>query len=331
MAVSKQKLKLLYLLQILYSKTDENHSLNASEIIKILEANDFKSERKTIYSDVDTLKDFGIDIIRVAGKDGGYYIGERAFEVAELKLLVDAVQSSKFITEKKSRELIKKLQRLSSESESKQLDRKVFISNRAKAGNETIYYVVDVIHNAMSENRSITFQYTEWNIKKKLVPKNQGKYYKVSPWELTWCEDNYYLIAFDEARGEIRHYRVDKILGIKKETRRRTGQEAFKDFNLPAFLIKTFSMFGGHEEKVTLRCHNSQVGVILDRFGKDISIYPSNDKDYFKVIVTIAVSPQFFGWLVGIGGGIIIEKPERVKAEYLEYLEKIVESEKETK
>ena len=303
-------------------KTDEEHVLNATDLIRTLENMDLEADRRTIYSNVEILQDFGIDVIKKENGQG-YYIGSRDFELPELKLLVDSVQSSKFITEKKSRELIGKLMRLTNEQKAKQLNRAVFIRNRMKTDNESVYYNVDALHEAMNRNRQIEFKYGEWNTGRKLVEKKGGRKYLVSPWALTWDDENYYLIAFDEAAGIIKHYRVDKMMKIDLTERERVGQEAFQDFDLAAFSKKTFGMFGGPDADVVLRCRNELAGVIIDRFGTEISIVPE-DGGYFHVHVTVAVSPQFYGWVTGIGAGIEISSPREVRSGYREYQQGIL-------
>ena len=320
--VNNHKMALLYMMRELLLKTDEEHVLNATDLIKALENMDLEADRRTIYSNVEILQDFGIDVIKKENGQG-YYIGSRDFELPELKLLVDSVQSSKFITEKKSRELIGKLMRLTNEQKARQLNRAVYIRNRMKTGNESVYYNVDALHEAMNLNRQIEFKYGEWNTGKKLVEKKGGKEYLVSPWALTWDDENYYLIAFDEAAGIIKHYRVDKMMKIGLTERARVGQEAFQDFDLAAFSKKTFGMFGGPDADVVLRCRNELVGVIIDRFGTEISIVPKDD-GYFHVHVLVAVSPQFYGWVTGIGAGIEISSPGEVRSGYREYLQGIL-------
>ena len=233
------------------------------------------------------------------------------------------MQSSKFITEKKSRELIGKLMKLTNEQKARQLNRSVFIRNRMKTGNEKVYYNVDTLHEAMNRNRQIRFKYGEWNAAKELVEKKGGTEYRVSPWALTWDDENYYLIAFDEAAGIIKHYRVDKMLGIDLTEAERTGQDSFEDFDLAAFARKTFGMFGGPDANVVLRCSNHLAGVIIDRFGREVSLVPE-DGDHFHVHVTVAVSPQFWGWVTGIGPGIEIVSPAEVREAYSEYLRTIL-------
>lgn len=324
MAVSQVKLRTLYIMKILREKTDEKHTMSAADIDKALHGFGMSADRRTVYNDIETLREFGMDVLQTKGTNGGYYVGSRKFELPELKLLVDAVQASKFISRKKSEELIRKLEGLASEYEARQLQRNVFIYNRPKTGNETIYYNVDQIHTAILENRQIQYQYGEWTVKKELRPKKAGAIYTVSPWSLTWDDANYYLIAYDDEADCMKHYRVDKMQRTSVTDRERVGEEQFQDFDLVEFSKKTFSMYGGHDEEVTLQCGNELIGVILDRFGTDVMIVPMTD-GWFRVRVLVAVSPQFFGWVTGIGGRLRIAGPAGVQKEYVGYLKGIME------
>lgn len=325
MAVSNVKLRTLYIMKILLEKTDEAHILSAADIDNCLHSYGMSADRKTIYSDIHTLQEFGLDILQQKGSSPGYYVAGREFELPELKLLVDAVQSSKFITSKKTEELIKKLERLTSEYNAKQLQRNVFIYNRPKAGNETIYYNVDYIHTAILQNCQIRFQYAEWTVQKELRPKRNGQFYVLSPWALTWDDQNYYLIAYDAQADRIKHFRVDKMQETSVlDDRERVGAENFERFDLAEFAKKTFGMYGGREEQVTLLCDKSIVGVILDRFGREVMLIPVGESQC-RVHVPVAVSPQFFGWITGLGGKVRIAGPENVQCEYRAYLQKILE------
>lgn len=319
-----EKLTILHLMDLLLDRTDRDHTMTADMICTTLE-NDYEivCSRKTVYRDITRLREYGLKIGQLRGSTPGYYVDERDFELAELKLLVDAVQSSKFITEEKSRELIRKLGRLTSRENSKQLQRQVYIINRPKTGNDAIYQNVDTIHEAIRENRQVTFHYLEWTMKKELQQKHDGQLYHVSPWSLTWDDENYYLVGFDEETKQIKHYRVDKMEDISLTHDKRNGCEQFRDFDLAAFAKKTFGMYGGTDTKVTLCCEENIAGVILDRFGKDIMMFP-RDNHTFRVTVLVTVSPQFFGWITGIGAGIRIDGPEEVQEEYREYLRKIM-------
>lgn len=319
-----EKLKILYLMDILLEETDKDHILNAVELCGLLDSRyGVSCNRKTIYNDIERLKTYGLDIVQVKGNTQGYYVSKRDFDLAELKLLVDAVQASKFITGAKSMDLIKKLQKLTNKENGKKLQRQVFIYNRPKTDNETIFASVDGIHEALQTNRQISFKYCEWTVKKEFKQKKNGASYLVSPWALTWNTENYYLVAYDEAENKIKHYRVDKMQEMEVTDRARLGKELFEGFDLADFAKKTFGMYGGHEETVTLLCRNSLAGVIIDRFGKDTPIMPV-DSEHFKALVHVVVSPQFFGWVTGIGSGLQIAGSPKVKKEYLDFLQGVL-------
>ncbi len=318
-----QKLKLLYIVQLLQERTDEEHPVTTQEIIDYLRTKGIAAERKSIYTDIELLTDYGLDIIRIKERPGGCYLASRPFELAELKLLVDAVQASKFITTKKSRELIGKLEDLCSKSQARQLHRQVVVTNRNKAVNENIYYNVDMIYNAIAENVKIQFQYFEWSVNKEMRLRRDGSFYVVSPWLLSWDDENYYLIAYDDRSGEIRHYRVDKMLKIGLRQEERDGKEKFEDFDVAGYSRKTFGMFAGEEETVTLHCDSNLTGVMIDRFGKDVAMRKVDD-DHIKARVNVAVSRQFFGWVAGLGAAVKIEAPDRVVADYKNYLREIL-------
>lgn len=321
----KQKLKLLYIIRFLLEQTDEEHSVTTQEIISYLATYDISAERKSIYMDIDLLIDFGLDIIKVKERSGGYYLASRQFELAELKLLVDAVQASKFITSKKSGELIGKLETLCSRAQARQLHRQVVVTNRNKAVNEGIYYNVDMIYNAIAENSKIRFQYFEWNVNKEMKLRRDGKFYEVSPWQLSWDDENYYLIAHDSRSREIRHYRVDKMIKIGLLSVPREGKSQFEDFDIARYSKKMFGMFAGEEKTVTLRCDRSLTSVMIDRFGKDVAMR-NLDETHIRVRMDVAVSRQFFGWVTGLGAAVQIEAPESVVRAYKEYVYEILDS-----
>ncbi len=309
-----QKLKLLYLMKILLEQTDENHRITMTEIIENLASYNISAERKSLYNDIESLRLYGLDIIGIQeGRTYFYYVGSRRFELAELKLLVDSVQSAKFITAKKSSELIKKLEGLASRYEASKLHRQVFVAGRVKTMNESIYYNVDRIQTAIGENSKITFQYFQWNVEKKMELRHDGAVYKVSPWALSWNDGNYYLIAYDGEKGIIKHFRVDKMLHIELNGEKREGEQVFQSFDMAAYARKMFGMYGGKEERVRLECENSFAGVIIDRFGKDVTLNRLDDTHFF-VNVEAAVSRQFLSWVIGLGEGVKIAGPESVVA-----------------
>lgn len=321
---SNQKLKLFYIVKILEEQTDEFHPIATKDIIAQLEAFGVSAERKSIYDDINQLIDYGYDIITSHSRtNGGYYLASREFEVAECKLLVDAVQASRFITLKKSRELIAKIEHLVSKYDAKQLQRQVYVAERIKTENESIYYSVDAIHRAIQENVQIEFQYLEWTLSKELKPKREGQRYEVSPWALLWQDENYYLAAFDEKAGMMKHYRVDKMGSVKISEKTRGGIEQFKQLDVAEYSKKTFGMFGGEEMMLTLQFANRLAGVVIDRFGKDIDIRKM-DEEVFQVRIKVAVSHQFFGWLAGIGCEARIVAPTEIALEYKKYLQEII-------
>lgn len=321
-----QKLKLLYLIDILERKLYEEHPMNASQLISELETYDIQAERKSIYNDIEQLIFFGYDIEKNKSRvDGGYYMASRRFELPELKLLVDSVQSSRFITQRKSRELIKKLEKLCSCYDEDQLKRQVYVQNRIKSDNECIYYNVNDIYTAIQNDSQISFQYMYWNVEKKKLEKRNGELYSVSPWALTWNEENYYLIGYDQKNSMIKHYRVDKMKSIKLLNLKRDGKEEFEGFDVAAYCNKTFGMYGGEEVMVTLSFPNELSGVVIDRFGTEVT-FRREDENHFSVRVAIAVSNQFFGWLAGIGREAKIKSPEVVQNKYKDYLQDILDT-----
>lgn len=321
---NNQKMKILYLMQAFLERTDEAHVLSMQEILTILEGHGIHAERKSIYDDIEALRVYGLDIIFRKEPPSGYYLASHDFELPELKLLVDVVQSSKFITERKSAELIKKLEGLTSRYEAQQLQRQVFVANRIKTMNESIYYNVDKIHEAILRDVKITFQYFEWTVEKQMHLKRNGDAYCISPWALTWADENYYLIAYDEEAELVKHYRVDKMLSIELTEEKRVGKEYFADFNTANFAKKTFGMFGGEEQELRLEFENHFIGVVIDRFGKDAAIR-KKDETHFFLRVKVVVSPQFFGWLSGLGTGVKIVSPQSVRQEYQQFLRELLE------
>ncbi len=307
---SSQKLKILYLMKIFLERTDCEHSLTLAEIIKLLADENISAERKSLYDDINTLRAYGMNIETVRDSSVRYYLESRLFELPELKLLVDAVQASKFITAKKSGELIKKLEKFSSTYEAMRLNRQVYVSNRIKAMNESIYYNVDFIHNAINDNKKITFKYYEWTPEKEKRLRHDGALYSVSPWALTWDDEYYYMIAYDSAVSKIKHYRVDKMIKISISDEKREGSEVFEDFDMAIYSKQTFGMFGGELTTVRIECDNSLAGVVIDRFGTDVTMLPRGEK--FEASIRVMVSPTFISWALGFGSKLKILSPTPV-------------------
>ena len=324
-----QKQKLLWLVKILYENTDDEHGLSQREICALLRDKGIFVERKTFYSDIKTLIDFGIDVVKVKeGRNTFYHMGSREFELAEVKLLVDLVQSSKFITDKKSRSLIGKLEKLTGVHEAKELQRQVIVAGRIKSENESIYYTVDTFHDAINRDVSVTFNYSQWNMQKKCELRHDGKLYTVSPWALSWSEGNYYLIGFDNDSREIRHYRVDKIVKLNLTENQRQGRKAFGQFDIASYTKRLFGMFGGEEKQVSLIAENNMVGILIDYLGRDIPINPI-DADCFETEVSVVPSNQFLGWILSLGNGIKITGPEEVVENMAKMLEERMEVSKD--
>jgi len=307
-----QKLKILYLMRILLTETDEAHMLSINEIISRLAEMDVAAERKTVYDDIDALKLFGLDIVMEKRKTFGYYVASRDFELPELKLLADAVQSSKFITEKKTMVLIKKLEGLASKHDAGKLRRQIHVQNRVKHMNESIYYSVDTLHVAIAEGKKISFKYFDYNVQMDKVFRRGGALYVVSPAALSWTEENYYLIAFSDDREGINHFRVDRMSSVKKLDEQR-GADAAR-FKLADYSKKVFGMFGGEEADVKLRVNNQIIGAVVDRFGKDAMMIPDGDQ-HFTVTVRVVLSPVFYGWLFQFGELCDVLSPQSLKDE----------------
>lgn len=318
-----QKLKPFYVMNYLLENTDEEHTVTVNLIIAHLEAQGISAERKSIYSDIEALQVLGVDIERVdSGNYVGYYVASRTFELPELKLLVDSVQSSKFITHKKTASLIKKIEKLASIHEAQLLNRQVFVKNRIKTMNESIYYNVDEIHNGISKNKRIKFLYFEETVSGERNYRHGGAYYVVSPFALTWDDENYYMVAYDSDARMIKHYRVDKMEKISVTDETRDGLEAYNALDMAVYAKKTFGMFTGHEVNVAMRFDNHLVGAVRDRLGRDVFIV-ADGPDHFTVRADVVVSPQFFAWVCGFGAQAVITGPNEVVKQMKNHVEAI--------
>lgn len=312
-----QKLKLLTLLQIFARETDERHPLSVPRLVELLQEHGVEAERKSIYADIETLNAIPgspVEIVQQRGRGGGYYMADAPFQLAELKLLVDAVHASRFITARKSRALIEKLGRFTSRYQQAELDRTVLVSGRIKSQEEGILYTVDALHSAITAGQQVSFKYCDWTLDKKMQPRHDGQEYTVSPWALVWENGNYYLIAY--THGQLRHYRVDKMArATPLLDTEREGAEQYAAFDVNAYMQQMFGMFNGPLKKITLRCENRFAGAMIDRFGTAPTLVRCDDGSRFTITVSLQVSPQFFGWVVGFGGGVEILAPADVRAE----------------
>ena len=317
----KQKLKLLYLKDILESRSDADHTLTAQTMIELLAEKGVRAERKSIYSDIECLQEYGLDLVQLRGPGGGCYLASHEFELPELKLLVDAVQSCKFLSEKKSLQLISKLETLASTYEAKSLRRQVVVAGRVKTMNESIYYNVDRLHEAIADNSQISFRYFDLDLQgeRRYRP---GKY-TASPYALCWQDENYYLIALSPRHG-LTHYRVDKMANITKTGEDRILGPEYEQLDLSKYGKSVFGMFSGSAATVKLRFENALAGVVIDRFGRDVMLVPDGD-EYFTLTADIAVSPLFFSWLASFGPRVKILYPTQLAEDYVNYIKSTLE------
>ncbi len=307
---ANQKLKLLILKDYLLRNSDEGHPVTIPEIIDELARYDIKAERKSLYDDIEALRLYGLDIVQ---SKGNYFIGSRGFETPELKLLVDSIQSSKFITQKKTMALIKKIEELASIYDAQLLERQVYVRNRVKSMNESVYYNVDSISDAINQDKAIRFKYFEFTVTKQRRIRKNGAWYEVSPFALMWDDENYYMLAWDSEVGSMKHYRVDKMLEITALDCVREGKEAFASVDMSAYSKKIFGMFTGQDRQVKLRFKNHLAGAVIDRFGSDVILIP-DDEDHFTITLELAISPQFYAWTFGFGTDAEIISPDDIRA-----------------
>ena len=308
-----QKQKILYILKFFYEETDEEHTLTVNEIIAKLECNGISAARRSIYDDIRTLQEFGFDIVMRKSKTCEYFLGSRLFETAELKILIDSIQSSRFITKRKSESVIKKLKELASKPQSRKFSGQLYIYDRIKNMNECIFYNVDALHNAIAENQKITFQYFDYNISKEKVFRKNGDSYCTNPLALTFDNENYYLIAYNEKYEDFVHYRVDKMTNIEISTEKRIMPK--EKFNAAEYVKPMFSMFDGKVEHITALFHISYLNVIIDRFGDNVILRETEDEECFQATFQAAVSPTFLSWIIGCGAGALILSPQWVADE----------------
>lgn len=313
------KLKILLIKDLLERASDEVKGVTASEISDHLASMGLSAERKSIYADIDTLRRYGMDIaaVRRNGRTE-YRLMSRTFQLPELKLLVDAVGASKFITRKKSLELIKKLSSLASERESRELRRSIYVERRVKTMNESIYYTVDAIHAAINANKKLEFQYFDYTPAKKRALRRGGEKYVVSPLSLNYAEENYYLFGYNSASGGIRTYRVDRMLEAAALDDMRDVNDITRAFDPAASSREMFSMYSGELRSLTLRFDDRLSTVAIDRFGEDASIRPLEGGG-FALTADVMVSPNFFGWIFSLDGRAEILSPDDVREKYRDF------------
>ena len=318
-----QKLKLIYLVKIFEERTDKYHGLTLSEISSALGEYNISAERKSLYDDIEALRLCGYDIQVTRDTHVRYYLNSHRFDLAELRLLSDAVQSSKFLTAKKSRELVKKIGELGSKYEASQLNRQSFSDNRLKTENEEIYSNIAAIHTAISENKKIRCNYFEWNAHKQRILRKNGDEYVLSPKALLWDDEFYYLVAYDSDAEKIKHFRVDKMIRVKILDEKRFEEISTEDFDVAVYSQRAFSMYGGEAMNVRILADNSLAGVVIDRFGTDVTILNHGDK--FEFCVKVMISPTFFSWVLGFGNKMKVLSPDSVASETERLAREIVE------
>lgn len=319
------KPRILYLLRILEQYTDEEHPLTTKQLIdKLQDEYGISAHRTTLTKDIAALQEFGVDIVTVHSTQSKYFIGSRKFELPELKLLIDAVVSSRFITAKKSESLIRKIHTLTSQGQVSKLRRNNYVVDRIKPDNEQIYYIVDTINDAINEGKQISFQYYDYSGLKKKVLKNKGEIYKLSPYKLIWSGDYYYVIGYSEKKGKVINFRVDRIAAAPTIL----SENAIpvpKDFDLENFTKEVFFMFSGDEVEVDLQCDNSLMKTMIDRFGENVKTL-AYDMTSFRLITEVSVSPTFFGWVFGFDGKVKILGPKNVKEQYYKMISEAMNS-----
>lgn len=320
---NENKSRILFLYMLLNEMSDEEHPLSTVEIIKLLkEKYNVSAHRTTLSRDIGVLEQCGVDVITINTTQNKYFIGSRLFEIPELKLLIDAVESSKFITEKKSKELVVKLSTLTSVNQAEKLKRNLCTVNRIKPGNEMVYYIVDAINDAINEKKKIAFQYLEYDVKKQQKPKNGGEKYIFSPYTLTWNGDYYYVVGYSDKHKSVGAFRVDRIAKTP-DILKDCAVPIPDDFNIVDFTKSVFGMYEGDHIIVELKCDNSLMKTVIDRFGEDVSTKPYS-MTAFKAIVEVSASPTFYGWVFGFGGKIEILSPKEMKAAYKEQVKQVL-------
>lgn len=323
MSTANQRLKILYLAKFFADSTDEEHPVTMQQIIAELDRHGISAARKAIYEDIEALCVFGMDIVSVKGKYSGYYLASREFELPELKLLADAVSSARFLTQRKSEQLLKKIESLASVYEGRQIQRQVYVTDRVKSMNEKIYLNVDAINLAISSKKQIAFKYFDYGADKK--KKYREGLRVCSPYALTWSDERYYLVAYYEKYGSISNFRVDRMESV--QLLEEPIKTAPADFSLPKYLNSTFSMFSGEVCDVCLKFSDKLVNAVLDRFGKDVWLVPA-EEGWFTARVKVKPEPPFFGWLFQFADKAQIISPESVKLEYLNMLKAAADAQK---
>ena len=318
------KLRPLCLLKILYEKTDDEHPLSTNELIELMQSEyGIHVYRTTIASDAELLRKFGFDIQTIKMASNQYFVGDRLFGISELKLLIDAVESSKFITEERSKELVGKLTSLASQNRASELKRNLCIEGRLKPENNLIYDIVDALNTAINSGKKVAFQYFQYNVKKEQKLRHDGEVYVFSPYTLVWNGDYYYVVGYSDKHNDIGSFRVDRIYETPKILREEAVPKP-ADFDEARFVQTMFHMYSKEPEMVELICDNNLMDTIIDKFSRDVKTYAYSLSE-FKVEVEAAVSHVFYSWIFGFGGKVKISSPEHVKNQYREMVQRAAE------
>ena len=320
--MGSNKSRILYILDLLKQNTDEQHTMSISDILEHLEGQEIEAHRRTVMADIQAIEESGVDVITIKSTQNRYFIGNRDFELAEVKLLIDAVESSKLITQKKSTELIRKLTTLVSKHQASELHGHIYVDQRIKPENEEIYYTVDAIHSAINSSKQIEFKYYQYTGRKEKIFKNNGFVYSLSPYALIWSEDHYYAIGYCDKHGKISKFRVDRMANTIITENEILHKPV--DFDIAEYAKSVFEMFDGETKTVELKCTNDLMDVVVDRFGENVKTHELGS-NCFKAIVDISISPTFYGWVFGFGNKMSILAPIDVKNEYIAMARRIVD------
>lgn len=311
----KAKLRPFYVAQMLYEQTDEDHYLTIAQMMVQLERDyGINTSRGTVSDDIKALKELGLEVQVDNSTQNRYYLIGRRFDLPELKTLIDATESARFITKDKSAALVEKLASLTSQFNTKKLVRNVDVENRIKAENEKVYYIMEALNDAINDHKKVSFQYFSYNVRKEQKAKNDGFTYVFSPYKLIWNGDYYYAVGYSEKHGGVGSFRVDRIARQPKIL----DEDAVKppaDFDLNVYLNSMFRMYNGERKQIELVCANDLMDAIIDKFGKDVPVL-ANDMKSFRVLVNTSVGSVFYSWVFGFRGRVSIKAPEEVKAEY---------------
>ncbi len=316
-----KKLKLLYIMNFLQDQSDEDHPVTLEDIQNELLSHGIEAERKSIYNDINLLRDFGLDIASQRGRDSNYRLLSRLFELAELKLLVDAVESSRFVTTRKTRELINKLASLTSRHQAQSLQHQLIRTGKVKAANESVLYTIDTVHQAIDRDRQISFRYQEYTIDKQIRFRRGGERYHVSPFAMTWDDEHYYLIAYYERYGRLSQFRIDRMNDVQVSQQPRFRLD--HTFDLGDYVRSTFGMFSGETQDLQICFHQELIEVVVDRFGQNIAFH-TDGENHFTVNLKVVISPSFWGWLFQFGEKARVVAPQTAVEAYCKHCQSVI-------